>query len=103
LLLFNIQGFFNNVNHSRLTALIESLGFTPEICRWTASFLKDRSIHMQFNSFTSEEIELEMGTPQGSPISPILSIIYTSPLLHLAKQWTDTSSMMYINDGNIIA
>jgi hypothetical protein len=43
-LLFNIQGFFNNINHSRLTALIKSLGFTPKICRWVTSFLKDRSV-----------------------------------------------------------
>jgi hypothetical protein len=84
-LLFNIQGFFNNMNHGRLTALIESLGFAPEICRWAKSFLKDRSICLQFNGYSSDEIELEMGMPQGSPISPILSIIYASPLLHLMK------------------
>jgi hypothetical protein len=35
----------------------------PEICRWAASFLKDRSVRLRFNGFTSEEIELEMGTP----------------------------------------
>jgi hypothetical protein len=45
-LLFDIQGFFNNVNHGRLTALIESLGFALEIYRWAKSFLKDRSIHL---------------------------------------------------------
>jgi retron-type reverse transcriptase len=94
LLLFDLQGFFNNVNHDRLTALIDSLGFPTEIRRWTKSFLKDRSVHLHFNSFTSEEIDLEMGMPQGSPISPILSIIYASPLLHLAKCWTDSTFMM---------
>jgi hypothetical protein len=66
-LLFDIQGFFNNVNHNRLIALIESLGFVPEISKWTSSFLKDRSVWLCFNSFTSEEIKLEMGTPQGPP------------------------------------
>jgi hypothetical protein len=101
-LLFDIQGFFDNVNHSRLTALIKSLGFALEICRWTASSLKDRTIQLQFNGFTSEEIELEMGTPQGSPISPVFSIIYASPLLHLVKHWTDSSSMMFVDDSNII-
>jgi hypothetical protein len=42
-----------------------------------------------------------MGMPQGSPVSPILSIIYASPLLHLVKRWTDMVNMMYINNGNI--
>jgi hypothetical protein len=100
-LLFDLQGFFNNINHNRLTALIDSLGFPPEFGRWAASFLKDRSVHLQFNSYTSNEIDLEMGTPQGSPISPILSIIYASPLLHLVKHWTNSSFMMYVDDGNI--
>jgi hypothetical protein len=101
-LLFDLQGFFNNVNHSRLAALIESLGFTPEICRWATSFLKDRSVCLHFNGFTSEDIELEMGTPQGLLISPILSIIYASPLLHLARHWTDATLSMYIDDRNIL-
>jgi hypothetical protein len=102
-LLFDLQGFFDNVNHSRLAALIKSLGFAPEICRWTTSFLKDRSVRLRFNGFTSEDIDLEMGTPQGSPVSPVLSIIYASPLLHLAKRWTDATLSMYIDDGNIFA
>jgi hypothetical protein len=84
-LLFDIQGFFDNVNHGRLMALIESLGFAPKIYRWAASFLKDRVVQLQFNGFTSEDIELEMGMPQGSPVSPVLLIIYASPLLHLVK------------------
>jgi hypothetical protein len=101
-LLFDIQGFFDNGNHGRLMALIKSLGFMPKICRWAASFLKDRSICLWFNGFTSEEIELEMGTPQGSPVSPVLSIIYTSPLLHLARRWTDALYMMYIDNGSVV-
>jgi Reverse transcriptase (RNA-dependent DNA polymerase) len=62
-LLFDIQGFFDNVNHGRLTALISSLGFAPKICKWTASFLKDRTVQLCFNGFTSEDIDLELGTP----------------------------------------
>jgi hypothetical protein len=42
-----------------------------------------------------------MGTPQGSPISLVLSIIYMSPLLHLARKWTNALYMMYVDDGNI--
>jgi hypothetical protein len=66
-------------------ALIESLSFAPKIYKWAASFLKDRVVQLRFNGFTLEDIELEMGTPQGSPILPVLLIIYASPLLHLAK------------------
>ena len=46
LLLFDIQGFFDNVNHNRLTQIIENLGFTPEIVSWCRSFLKDRAVRL---------------------------------------------------------
>jgi hypothetical protein len=101
-ILFDIQGFFNNVNHARLVALVQSLGFPPEICGWISSFLSNRTVWLRFNSFISEDINLELGTPQGSPISPVLSIIYTSPLLHLAKTWDCAMLSMYVDDGNII-
>jgi hypothetical protein len=50
-----------------------------------------------------EEINLEMGMPQGSPILPVLSIIYASPLLHLVKHWADVAFIMFVDrdDGNI--
>jgi hypothetical protein len=102
-ILFDIQGFFDNVNHAQLIALTWSLGFPPEICGWITSFLSDRTVCLWFNSFTSEEIDLELGTPQGSPLSPVLSIIYASPLLHLAKTWENATLSMYIDDSNIFA
>jgi hypothetical protein len=83
--------------------LVQSLGFPAEICKWIASFLSDRAVHLCFNNFTSDDIKIELGTPQGSPLSPILSSIYTSPLLHLMKTWDDTTLLMYINDGDIFA
>jgi hypothetical protein len=102
-ILFDIQGFFDNVNHTQLVALVQSLGFPPEICGWIPSFLSNRTVWLYFNSFISEDINLELGTPQGSPISPVLSIIYASPLLHLTKTWDCVTLSMYVDDGNIIA
>jgi hypothetical protein len=51
----------------------------------------------------SQPYDLTVGTPQGSPISPILSIIYASPLLYLLQRWNTSALSMYIDDGNILA
>ena len=41
------------------------------------------------------------GSPQGSPLSPILSAIYTFPLLRLAESWNFCSLQLYVDDGSI--
>ena len=77
--------------------------FAPELVSWCRSFLKDRTVRLKFNGQTSDPFDFEVGTPQGSPVSPVLSIIYTSPLLHKMKNWTKSSLGMYIDDGVIFA
>jgi len=103
LLLFDIKGFFDNVNHERLVQLLGDLGYAPELVNWCRSFLKDRTVRLRFNGRTAEPFNFVVGTPQGSPVSPVLSTIYTSPLLHKMRDWTNSSLGMYIDDGAIFA
>jgi hypothetical protein len=103
LLLFDIQGYFDNINHERLIQIFANLGFAPELTKWCRSFLKDRTVKLKFNGETSDPFDFVVGTPQGSPVSPVLSTIYTSPLLHKMKDWTNSSLGIYIDDGAIFA
>ena len=103
ILLFDIQGYFDHINHDRLVKIFTDLGFAPELVRWCKSFLTDRTVKLRFNGKTSDPFEFEVGTPQGSPVSPVLSTIYTSALLHKMKEWTNASLGMYIDDGVIFA
>src|SRR6267154_3031630 len=102
-LLFDIQGFFNNINHERLTQIFTNLGFAPELMKWCRLFLKDCTIHFCFNGKLSDPFDFMMGTPQGSPVSSVLSTIYTSPLLYKMREWANMSLGMYIDDGVIFA
>jgi hypothetical protein len=43
------------------------------------------------------------GTPQGSPLSPILSALYTASLLDLASRWTHRDLTLYVDDGAIFS
>ena len=103
MLLFDIRRFFDNVNHARLVSIMTDLGFPSEIHRWTESFLKGRRVRLRFNGNLAEERNLDLGTPQGSPASPVLSAIYTSPLLHRMRGWNNSSLGMYVDDGVLFA
>ena len=103
LLLFDIQGFFDNLNVDRLIGIMTNLGFPNTVCVWTHSFLTDRRVRLTFNGFTSDAATISHGTPQGSPLSPILSAIYTSPLLKLVnKTWSHRGLQTYVDDGAIL-
>jgi hypothetical protein len=103
ILLFDIQGYFDNINHERLIQIFTDLGFAPELVGWCRSFLKDRTVRLKFNGTTSDAFDYTVGTPQGSPVSPVLSTIYTSPLLYKMRNWNKASLGMYIDDGVIFA
>lgn len=64
--------------------------------------LQDRKVHLKFNNILSEAKGQPVGVLQGWPISPVLSIMYTSSL-HLMKEWNHSLLGMYIDDGVIFA
>jgi RNA-directed DNA polymerase len=75
----DIEKFFNNISHEKLLELINLRITDQHFLRLIKRILK--------NSILSEDGELianEVGAPQGSPISPILSNIY---LHYILDQW----------------
>jgi hypothetical protein len=103
ILLFNVRGFFDNVNHRRMMAILENLGYPPELVRWSEAFLRDRKVRLSFNNVIAEERGQPIGVPQGSPLSPVYSITYTSSLLAMMKGWNNSSLGMYVDDGILFA
>jgi hypothetical protein len=103
ILLFNVQGFFDNINHGHMAATLENLGYPPELVRWLAAFLKDRKVCLSFNNTIEEERGQPIGVPQGSPLSPMYSITYTSLLLAKMTEWNNSSLGMYVDDGILFA
>ena len=105
LLLFDIQGFFDNVNQDRLVHLFHLFGFPPYLADWIHSFMSNRTVSLHFNGKQSASFPVLNGTPQGSPLSPIISAVYTTPLLRITERWTpgSGSAKLYVDDGGIIA
>ena len=103
LLLFDIQGFFDNLHVDHLVHIFGLLSFDPSMCNWVRSFLTDRHITLTFNGKPLPEVVLNYGTPQGSPMSLILSAIYILPLLRIMESWRFKSLSTYVDDRAIVA
>jgi hypothetical protein len=103
IVLFDVKGFFDHVNHARLVQVVQQMGFAPEMCGWMSAFLADRKVSLRFNNLLASERDQPVGVPQGSPISPVLSVAYTSSLLHKMGSWTNSSLGMYVDDGILFA
>ena len=101
LILFDISGFFDNINPLCAVSILHNKGFPENICEWALSFLTGRVASIKIGDFTSETFPILGGTPQGSLLSPILSALYTSSLLEMAKQWDHSDLSLYIDDGAI--
>jgi hypothetical protein len=102
LLLFDISGFFDNVNLERVAHILGNLGFPENVRKWMLSFLQGRTTTLQIGDHTSDPFPINNGTPQGSPLSPI-SALYTASLLNIAKTWVHKDLTLYMDDGAIYA
>src|SRR3978361_1697824 len=79
-LLLDIKGGFDNILPLLLTNKLSTHGVPQHIVQWILSFLSDRSISLIFPGSPSAFISVQTGAPQGSPLSPILFVIYVSDL-----------------------
>ena len=84
LLLLDVSGAFDNVNHQRLLWNIRELGFNENLVGWIASFLTGRTGRTRFNEGLMQPFKIEAGIPQGSPLSPILWLLYNYKALQVA-------------------
>ena len=102
LVLFDISGFFDHIDAARTRNIFEKKGFPPNMVNWIFSFLTNRVASMRLDTTNLDPFPIPDGTPQGSPLSPILSAIFTSFLLTLSSSWTHSSLSLYVDDGAIL-
>ena len=79
-LFLDIKGGFDNVDADILCRGLRSKGVAHYLVAWIKSFLSGRSCRLLFQGSPRVFSPVSVGTPQGSPISPLIFVIYVSPL-----------------------
>lgn len=84
---FDIKGFFDNVDHSKLIRQIWAMGIQDRTLIWVIKQILKAKIKMP----DSKLITPTKGTPQGGIISPLLANIVLNELDHwIESQWQDS-------------
>jgi len=79
-LFLDVKGGFENVESPSLLSLLHRKGVSPYLVQWVGSFLRDRTCRLTFQGSPRSFAPVSVGVPQGSPISPLLFVIYVSSL-----------------------
>ena len=76
----DIEKAFDRVWHNGLRRKLIDMNMPAPLLRWISNFLKDRIIKASHMGKKSRDIIINHGVPQGSPLSPILFLLYISDL-----------------------
>ena len=79
-LFLDVKGGFDNVQSPSLLSLLRRNGVSPYLVQCVDSFLRERTCLLTFQGSPRSFAPVSVGVPQGSPISPLLFVIYVSSL-----------------------
>jgi len=82
-LFLDVKGGFDNVCANKLASVLTRGGVSAYLVAWIKSFLSMRQCRLIFQGAPKVFCLVAVGTPQGSPISPLLFVPYIASL-HLS-------------------
>ncbi|RDI82983.1 hypothetical protein Vi05172_g6866 [Venturia inaequalis] len=107
----DIESAFDRVDRAKLLHILYDRGIPDWLINCISSFLSDRTTKIAIPGFQSEFLNVLLGIPQGSPLSPILWSFFLAPLLERLEQLLETPTgsrefiftMAYVDDTYLIA
>ena len=96
---------FDTLNHEILLGKLRHYGIRGRDLKWFRSFLTNRQQTVAFKDVESDVQQVEHGVPQGSPLSPLLLLIYINDLTQVlssvrAIHYAD-DTILYISGQNL--
>jgi len=85
-LTMDVQGAFDSILPNRNARRLLEQGWPRNLVRWVLDFSTNRTVKVRFEGATTDDKELICGLPQGSPVSPILFMLYMLPFLTRRKK-----------------
>lgn len=75
-LFMDIMGAFDHVVRQKLIGGLWGMGMDGDLVRWVDSFLSNRRALLVIDGHAGDETPINSGLPQGSPVSPVLFVLY---------------------------
>lgn len=94
----DVKSAFPSVHHPRLLDTLEKKGINTQTINIISDFLSARTTTLTFNGFESQPFHLSHGLPQGSPLSPLLYLLYNSSLLATTDTIPTATALGFIDD-----
>jgi len=99
-LFVDIKAGFDNIDNPTLARILREGGIPHYLVSWVASFLGECSCTRVFLGALGTPAPINVEAPQGSPISPLLFLVYVAPLYLRILQGLMLS---YVDDFTLIA
>ncbi len=98
----NIKDAFDHVSSTKLLKICQDLKLPKNLILWINCFLNDRSINLSFDGESEGKKTIRIEIPQGSPISPILFLIYIKFLFEKDENLNEVRTPSYIDDIGLV-
>lgn len=103
---FDIEGAYNRVGRAKLLEILAEKGIPDWIIEFVWSFLSSRSTTLDMPGHpTRRSYFVNIGIPQGSPLSPILFLFFTAPMLDRLSSTLrnpDKVAFSYVDDNYLL-
>ena len=88
----DIQGAFDAALSGRLVVALRQQGWPRQVIKFVQSFMTDRQARVRLQDTTTEMAPLSCGLPQGSPLSPVLFLLYTEGIYRILGSGTKAAA-----------